>query len=135
MLFQVAEGEVEDEGDGEGADLLNVGFLAVFENCAQIRWKKYCQKCEKIVKILQIFIFWKIDGFKFAQIRKICCTTSDMCTRVFKIFKLCVGEVEGKYESDKKLYKCSRLYSTLQERRAQSVDIECSGISAIIHTL
>ena len=101
MLFQVAEGEVEEEGDGEGADHLNVGFHAIFENCAQIRCKKYCQKCEKIVKPLQILNIWKIDGFKFAHIRKICCTTSDTCTRVFKMFKLCVGEVEGKYESEK----------------------------------
>ena len=42
MLFQMTEGEVEDEEDGEGAELLNFGFHAIFEYCAQIRCKKYC---------------------------------------------------------------------------------------------
>ena len=59
----MAEGEVEDKGDGEGAELFNVGFHASCENCTQIRCKKYCQKCGKKS--------WTITKFDYLENRRI----------------------------------------------------------------
>ena len=73
----MGEGEVEGQKEGGDADLLNIGFHVILENCAQLRCKKFCQKFAKIGKPLQILIIWKIYDFNLAQIRKICCQTSN----------------------------------------------------------